>query len=225
VLATINAALRALESLGAVVEEVSLPHTDLAIPAYCLIATAEASSNLARYDGLRYGPRPGPAADSALADFYCRVRSSGFGEEVKRRIILGTFALSAGYYDAYYLKAMKVRTLIRKDFEDAFRKVDLLAAPVSPVAGFRFRECTDDPLTMYLMDILTVPLNLAGMCGMSLPAGFSARGLPIGLQLIAPPFEEGRLVAAGRVFEHAAGLADRHPCEEEIAACRGRRGP
>jgi len=203
VASTITKALARLSELGADVEETSLPHSPYAIPAYYVLAVAEASSNLARYDSLRYGPKCPESARTDLEQCYMQARAAGFGDEVKRRIILGTFALSAGYYDAYYVKAMKVRTLIRRDFDAAFRKFDLLAAPTSPVAGFRLGELVDDPLTMYQMDVLTVPVNLADVPGISVPAGFSSAGLPIGLQLIAPRFEEARLLRAAYAFEQA----------------------
>jgi aspartyl-tRNA(Asn)/glutamyl-tRNA(Gln) amidotransferase subunit A len=187
--------------LGAEVIEVSLPHTAYAVACYYLIATAEASSNLARYDGVRYGLR----ADNAenLIDMYMQSRAAGFGTEVKRRIMLGTYALSSGYYDAYYLKAQKVRTLIRQDFLDAFEKVDTLLTPVAPTPAFALGEKLNDPLQMYLSDIYTIPANLAGTCAMSLPCGFSANGLPIGLQLIGKPFDEITLLRTAHAFEQA----------------------
>ena len=205
--AAVRAALQKAEGLGARVEEVSLPHTDYAIPTYYIIATAEASSNLARYDGARYGFRS-PAADD-LASMYRRSRSAGFGKEVKRRIMLGTYVLSSGYYDAYYLKAQKVRTLLRDDFEKAFEKVDLIATPTTPSTAFRFGDKTDDPLQMYLSDIFTATINLAGLPALSLPCGLSRQGLPIGLQLIGPAFGEERLLRAGTALEEALGFRDR----------------
>jgi aspartyl-tRNA(Asn)/glutamyl-tRNA(Gln) amidotransferase subunit A len=217
-------AIHRLSSAGAVVKEVSLPHTNYAISTYYVVAVAEASSNLARYDGVRYGPRPGKAGDLDLESFYVRARSAGFGREVKRRIMLGTFALSSGYYDQYYNKAMKVRTLIREDFRRVFQEVDLLASPTSPIPGFRFGEFVDDPLTMYLMDVLTVPVNLAGLAAISLPAGVTPAGLPVGLQLIAPPFHERKMIDAAYGFEGVAGVSPLVPPEEEIAHCQAVRG-
>ena len=195
--------------LGAEVVEVTLPHTAYAVACYYLIATAEASSNLARYDGVRYGLR----ADNAenLIDMYMQSRAAGFGAEVKRRIMLGTYALSSGYYDAYYLKAQKVRTLIRQDFLDAFEKVDTLLTPVAPTPAFALGEKVNDPLQMYLSDIYTIPVNLAGTCAMSLPCGFSTNGLPIGLQLIGKPFDEATLLHTAHAFEQATEWHQRKP--------------
>lgn len=190
-----------LENAGAEIREVDLPvacHPAYSVAAYYIIATGEASSNLSRYDGIKFGSR---TEGDDLFDMYCRTRSAGFGEEVKRRIMLGTYALSAGYYDAYYLKAQKVRTLIRQDFEKAFETCDLLAAPVSPTAAFRIGEKTSDPLRMYLSDIYTVSVNLAGIPGISVPCGVSEAGLPIGLQLLAPAFREDRLLRTANVVE------------------------
>ncbi len=204
----VRAALQQAEGLGARVEEVSLPHTDYAIPTYYIIATAEASSNLARYDGARYGYRSPDAGD--LASMYRRSRNAGFGKEVKRRIMLGTYVLSSGYYDAYYLKAQKVRTLLRQDFERAFEKVDLIATPTTPSTAFRFGDKTDDPLQMYLSDIFTATINLAGLPALSLPCGLSREGLPIGLQLIGPAFGEQPLLRAGAALEETLGFRDRH---------------
>ena len=206
---SVEATLQRLPDLGAHVEEVSLPHTDLAIPAYYLVANAEASSNLARYDGVRYGARAGGAAD--LERLYRDTRGRGFGAEVKRRIMLGTFALSAGYYDAYYQKAMKVRRLIRRDFEEAFRSVDLLACPTSPVTAFPLGERTEDPLSMYLTDIYTATANLAGTPALSLPCGLDGQGLPIGLQLIGPPFGEDRLLQVAHRLEAEIGFDSLRP--------------
>lgn len=187
--------------LGAEIVEVSLPHTAYAVACYYLIATAEASSNLARYDGVRYGLRDENA--EKLVDMYMQSRSAGFGAEVKRRIMLGTYALSSGYYDAYYIKAQKVRTLIRQDFLNVFEEVDTLLTPVAPTPAFALGEKTDDPLKMYLSDIYTIPVNLAGTCAMSLPCGFSTEGLPIGLQLIGKPFDEATMLRTGHAFEQA----------------------
>lgn len=194
----IGKAMALLESLGANVEYTTLPHTEYALSTYYLIATAEASSNLARYDGVRYGLRAEEAED--IIDMFMKTRSRGFGSEVKRRIMLGTYALSAGYYDAYYLKALKVRTLIKEDFDRAFEKYDLLISPVSPTTAFRIGEKTDDPLQMYLSDVCTISVNLAGIPGMSIPCGF-AGGLPVGLQLMGKHFNEGALLRAAYTFE------------------------
>ena len=197
----VEQAVATCRSLGAEIVEVGLPHTGFAVACYYLIATAEASSNLARYDGVRFGRRADNSA--GLIDMFMLSRAQGFGGEVKRRIMLGTYALSSGYYDAYYLKAQKVRTLIRQDFLAAFEKVDMLLGPVAPTPAFRIGEKTADPLQMYLSDIFTIPVNLAGTCAMSLPCGFSGAGLPIGLQLIGKPFAEAELLRAAYAFEQA----------------------
>jgi len=197
----VESAIATCRELGAETVEVSLPHTDYAVACYYLIATAEASSNLARYDGVRFGQRV--EEGKGLIDMYMKSRSAGFGAEVKRRIMLGTYALSSGYYDAYYLKAQKVRTLIRQDFLEAFQKADVLLTPVAPTPAFRLGEKVSDPLQMYLSDIFTIPVNLAGTCAMSLPCGFSAQGLPIGLQLVGRPFDEATILRAGYAFEQA----------------------
>jgi aspartyl-tRNA(Asn)/glutamyl-tRNA(Gln) amidotransferase subunit A len=196
-----EAAVATCRALGAETVEVRLPHTAYAVACYYLIATAEASSNLARYDGVRFGPRADSPA--GLLEMYMQSRAQGFGSEVKRRIMLGTYALSSGYYDAYYLKAQKVRTLIRQDFLEAFGKVDVLLAPVAPTPAFRLGEKTADPLQMYLSDIFTIPVNLAGTCAMSLPCGFSGAGLPIGMQLIGKPFAEAELLRTAYAYEQA----------------------
>ncbi|ACM18750.1 aspartyl/glutamyl-tRNA(Asn/Gln) amidotransferase, A subunit [Geotalea daltonii FRC-32] len=192
-------AIATYRQMGAEFQEVSLPHTDYAVATYYLVATAEASSNLARYDGARFGHRSHEA--QSLLDMYRKSRAEGFGEEVKRRIMLGTYALSSGYYDAYYLKAQKVRTLIMHDFIKAFEQVDVLLTPVAPTPAFRIGEKTSDPLQMYLSDIFTIPVNLAGTCGISVPAGLSRAGLPIGLQLIGKPFGEENILRAAHAFE------------------------
>ncbi len=197
----IDAAIQTYTDLGAEMVEISLPHTDYAVACYYLIATAEASSNLARYDGVRYGERVDPG--NGLIEMYRQTRAAGFGDEVKRRIMLGTYALSSGYYDAYYLKAQKVRTMIRQDFLDVFATVDAILTPVAPTPAFSIGEKTDDPLQMYLSDIFTIPVNLAGTCAMSLPAGFSTSGLPIGQQLIGKPFAEETILRIGHAFEQA----------------------
>jgi aspartyl-tRNA(Asn)/glutamyl-tRNA(Gln) amidotransferase subunit A len=196
----VREAIGVLQSLGAEIVELSLPHTDYALPVYYLIAPAEASANLARFDGVRYGPR---AAQEYLWDQYEATRAAGFGPEVKRRIMLGTYALSAGYYEAYYGQAQKVRTLIRRDFDEAFQRVDVLACPVAPTTAFKIGEKTDDPLAMYLEDVFTLPSSLAGICGLSTPCGFDQQGLPIGLQLLGPAFGEDRVLRAGYAYEQA----------------------
>jgi aspartyl-tRNA(Asn)/glutamyl-tRNA(Gln) amidotransferase subunit A len=204
----VREALGRLETMGARSVEISLPHTSYAIAAYYLIATAEASANLARYDGVRYGMRA--EADNNI-ELYNRTRAQGFGAEVKRRIMLGTFALSAGYYDAYYLKAQKVRTLIRRDFDEAFKACDVIAAPVAPTTAFKLGEKTADPLQMYLSDIFTISVNLAGLPGMSVPCGYDGHGMPVGLQLIGPAFGEEAILRAGDAWERAGGFAQRAP--------------
>ncbi len=209
--AAVRAAIQTLAELGAKVREVRLPHTDLALPVYYLIAPAEASANLARYDGIRYGLS---AEAASLWETYRRTRGEGFGPEVKRRIMLGAYALSAGYYDAYYLKAQQVRTLIKTDFDAALREVDIIACPTTPTTAFRIGEKTDDPLSMYLSDIFTLSLNLAGLPGMSLPCGFDAAGLPIGLQLIGGAFQEPLLLAAAYAYEQATEWHRRKPVLE-----------
>ena len=191
-----------LKAAGATIHDISLPHTKYALPAYYIVAPAEASSNLARYDGMRYGLRvPG----DNLTDTYEKTRAAGFGKEVRRRILIGTYVLSAGYYDAYYLKAQKVRTLIKNDFDDAWSKVDVVLTPTTPSPAFAFGEKTGDPLAMYLEDIFTVTVNMAGLPGMSVPAGLSSQGTPLGLQLIGKPFDEETLFRAAQVIEDAAG--------------------
>ncbi len=197
--ASVESAIKFYESRGCTVRDVSLPHADLGLPVYYIIATAEASSNLARYDGVRYSHRSAHAKDHV--DLYFKSRAEGFGPEVKRRIILGTYVLSSGYYDAYYLRAQKVRTLIRRDFETAFRDVDAILTPTAPTAAFKRGEKSDDPLAMYLSDIYTISVNLAGLPGLSLPCGFTKSGLPIGLQLIGRPFAEADLLAQAKLFE------------------------
>jgi len=197
--AAVEAAVKFYEAQGCAVRDVSLPHTNLAVPVYYIIATAEASSNLARYDGVRYSHRSAAAKDHV--GLYFKSRAEGFGPEVKRRIILGTYVLSSGYYDAYYLRAQKVRTLIRRDFETAFQDVDAILTPTTPTAAFKRGEKSDDPLAMYLSDIYTISVNLAGLPGISLPCGFTKSGLPIGMQLIGRAFAEGDLLAMAGQFE------------------------
>jgi aspartyl-tRNA(Asn)/glutamyl-tRNA(Gln) amidotransferase subunit A len=205
----VREAMRVLEGLGARQEKVSLPHTDYAVATYYLVATAEASSNLARYDGVKYGQRSRAGRD--LIEMYQQTRREGFGPEVRRRIMLGTYALSAGYYDAYYLKALKVRTLIRQDFLAAFKQCDVILTPTSPTAAFRFGEKTADPLSMYLSDIFTISANLAGTPGISVPCGFTRGGLPIGLQLLGQPFDEARLLRVAYAYEQATPWRKRKP--------------
>jgi aspartyl-tRNA(Asn)/glutamyl-tRNA(Gln) amidotransferase subunit A len=233
--AAVREALNVLRGLGVQIDEVSLPHSRYGIATYYVIAPSEASSNLARYDGVHYGHRTdekrmldeleaerrrldkaGETAalddlDSPLVRMYCQSRSEGFGDEVKRRIMLGSYALSAGYYDAYYLRALKVRRLIRDDYSAAFGTVDLIAGPTTPNAAFRIGEKTADPLAMYLEDLYTVTANLAGVAAISIPCGFTSDGLPIGLQLQAPPFEEERLLRAAAMFQRATDWHTRRP--------------
>ncbi len=197
----VEAAIQKLASLGCEVVPVSLPHTASAIPTYYIVATAEASSNLARFDGVRYGYRARDA--STLSDMYRRTRDQGFGAEVKRRIMLGTYALSAGYYDAYYLKAQKVRTLLTRDFEEAFRKVDVIVTPTSPTAAFKLGEKANDPLAMYLADIYTVTADLAGIPGISIPCGETREKLPIGLQILGRHFDEATILRLAHAYEQA----------------------
>jgi len=231
----VREAVRVYESLGAAVRDVSLPHGKYAVATYYVIAPSEASSNLARYDGVHYGYRTDekemlaeleaerkrlreagdePALndlDSPIVRMFRRTRAEGFGPEVKRRIMLGTYALSAGYYDAYYLKALKVRRLIREDFDRAFEEVDLIAGPVAPSPAFKIGEKVDDPLSMYLFDLYTVSTNLTGIAGISIPCGQSSEGLPIGLHLQAPPFEEERLLRGAHMFQQATDWHTRRP--------------
>ena len=216
--AAINAAVKHLNSLGAEIVDVSLPHTNYAVAVYYILATAEASANLARFDGVRYGYRAANPKD--LLDHYGRTREEGFGLEVKRRIILGTYVLSSGYYDAYYLRAQKVRALIRQDFAKAFEKVDALISPTSPVPAFKFGERTADPLQMYLADIFTSPANLAGICGISVPCGFAdadGQRLPIGLQLLGKALDEARILQIAHAYEQTT---DWHKARPPIAAIR-----
>lgn len=199
--AAVRAAVRTLQDQGATVTEVTLPHTEYAVATYYLVATAEASSNLSRYDGVRYGLRVD--STDGVQGMYAASRAAGFGTEVKRRIMLGTYALSAGYYDAYYGKALQVRTLIRRDFERAFESCDVLLTPVAPTTAFRLGEKTDDPLTMYLSDIFTISVNLAGLPGLSVPCGFDDAGLPIGLQVIGRAFDEATVLRVGAAYQAA----------------------
>jgi aspartyl-tRNA(Asn)/glutamyl-tRNA(Gln) amidotransferase subunit A len=205
---SIEAALKSLEKEGATLIDVSLPHAKHAVSVYYLVATAEASSNLARFDGIRYGLRV-PGSD--LTETYTNTRAQGFGPEVRRRIMLGTYALSAGYYDAFYLKAQRVRTLIRRDYDSAFETCDVVCTPTAPTPAFALGEKTDNPLEMYLADIFTLPASLAGLPAISTPSSLSSDGLPIGLQLVAPPFEEERLCTVAQAVEDASGLTKKHP--------------
>jgi aspartyl-tRNA(Asn)/glutamyl-tRNA(Gln) amidotransferase subunit A len=208
----VRAAIGTLKSLGAKTESVSLPHTEYGLAAYYVIAPAEASSNLARYDGVKYGLRVPGARD--LIDMYSRTRGAGFGAEVKRRVMLGTYALSAGYHDAYYGKAQKVRTLVLRDFQRAFERVDVIVAPTTPGVAFKMGE-REDPLQMYLNDVFTIPVNLAGLPGLSMPAGFTRTGLPIGLQIIGKAFDEATLLRTAQAYEAATAWRARKP---ELAA-------
>jgi len=206
--ATVESGIQELKTAGAEIVPISLPHTPYAIPTYYVVATAEASSNLARYDGVRYGLR---ASDGkSLAEMYRRTRDAGFGAEVKRRIMLGTYVLSAGYYDAYYLKAQRVRSLLARDFDEAFTKVDVIVTPTAPTPAFKLGEKTDDPLAMYLADIFTVTADLVGVPGISIPCGKSKEGLPIGMQIMGKHFDEATLLQVAHAAEHAlAGKAGR----------------
>jgi aspartyl-tRNA(Asn)/glutamyl-tRNA(Gln) amidotransferase subunit A len=211
----VHAAIEKLAQLGAEIVEINLPHTKYALPVYYLIAPAEASANLARYDGVRYGPR---VAGQELLDTYKRTRAL-FGPEVKRRIMLGTYALSAGYYDAYYGRASRVRTLIKNDFLSAFETVDVIAAPTSPTTAFRIDERTADPLSMYLADIFTLPLNLSASCGVSVPCGFDRQGLPIGIQFIGNTLQEATILKVAYAYEQATGWHRRQaPVDQLVSA-------
>jgi aspartyl-tRNA(Asn)/glutamyl-tRNA(Gln) amidotransferase subunit A len=204
----VRVAISLMQDLGAEIREVSLPHTELSLPVYYLIAPAEASANLARFDGIRYGfSLPG----ASLWETYRGTRGEGFGPEVKRRVMLGAYALSAGYYEAYYLKALQVRTLIKADFEAALSQVDVIACPTSPTTAFKIGEKASDPLSMYLSDIFTLSLNLAGLPGLSLPCGFDAQGLPVGLQLIGGAFREDLLLKTAYVYEQETAWHLRRP--------------
>jgi aspartyl-tRNA(Asn)/glutamyl-tRNA(Gln) amidotransferase subunit A len=210
--AAIDAAVKQMNSLGAEIVEVSLPHTEYAVAVYYILATAEASANLARFDGVRYGFRAENPKD--MLDLYGRTREQGFGPEVKRRIILGTYVLSSGYYDAYYLRAQKVRELIRQDFANAFEKVDALISPTSPVPAFKLGERTADPLQMYLADIFTIAANLAGICGISVPCGFAdvdGHRLPIGLQVLGKPLDEARILQMAHAYEQSTDWHNARP--------------
>jgi aspartyl-tRNA(Asn)/glutamyl-tRNA(Gln) amidotransferase subunit A len=213
---SVREALRVYQELGATLLDVSLPHSSSALATYYLVATAEASSNLARYDGVHFGHRA--LEHSGLLDLYCRSRGEGFGAEVKRRIMLGTYALSSGYRDAYYVKALKVRRLIRDDFDGVLKNCDVIAGPTSPTTAFKVGERANDPLAMYLADVYTTSANLTGLPGISIPCGFSKAGLPIGLQLMAGPFEEEKLLRVARMYERATDWTARRPALVEEAA-------
>ncbi len=202
--ASVEAAIEKLRGLGCELVDIHMPHTDYAIATYYIIATAEASSNLARYDGVRFGLR---STDESLSAMYRKTRGEGFGAEVKRRIVLGTYVLSAGYYDAYYLKGQKVRALIAQDFRDAFLKVDAIVTPTSPVPPFKIGERVDDPLQMYLADIYTVTGSLAGLPGISVPCDRTADNLPVGLQIFGPAFGEAQVLRLAHAFEQASSQA------------------
>jgi aspartyl-tRNA(Asn)/glutamyl-tRNA(Gln) amidotransferase subunit A len=201
-------AVRQLEKNGAVIEEISLPHTEYAVAVYYIVATAEASSNLARYDGMKYGHR---AQARDLTETYLLSRAEGFGPEVKRRIMLGTYGLSAGYYDAYYVKAQKVRTLIKKDFDDAFKTCDAILTPTAPTTAFKIGEKTEDPLQMYLSDIYTISVNLAGLPALSLPCGFDSEGLPIGMQIVGKHFDESTVLSVADAYEQSTEWHTKKP--------------
>jgi aspartyl-tRNA(Asn)/glutamyl-tRNA(Gln) amidotransferase subunit A len=201
-----NQGITWLKEAGAEIVEVSLPHTKYALPAYYIVASAEASSNLARYDGVRYGLRDDR---DDLTEMYEATRAAGFGAEVKRRVLMGTYVLSAGYYDAYYLQAQKIRTLIADDFRKAWDSVDALLTPTTPGAAFGIGEKSDDPIAMYLNDVLTVPANMAGLPAISVPAGLSSQGLPLGLQIVGRAFDEETVFQLGRALERAAAFVHR----------------
>ena len=205
---SVKTAIKKLESLGAIPVEISLPHTEYAVATYYVLATSEASSNLARYDGVKYGFR---AEGKDLMEMYMNTRAQGFGAEVKRRIMLGTYALSSGYYDAYYKKAQQARTLIKADFEKVFNSVDMIVTPTSPTAAFKSGEKTDDPLQMYLSDIFTISVNLAGIPAISIPCGFTSNNLPIGLQIIGKHFDEESILKAAYAYEQSTDWHKRKP--------------
>jgi aspartyl-tRNA(Asn)/glutamyl-tRNA(Gln) amidotransferase subunit A len=205
----VRAALKVYEAGGATIKEISLPHTAYAVAAYYLVATAEASSNLARYDGVHFGHRA--AEFAGVIDMVKKSRGEGFGPEVKRRIMLGTYALSSGYIDAYYVKALKVRRMIRQDFDQAFAQCDVIIGPTAPTAAFKIGEKSNDPLAMYLSDIYTISANLAGIPGISIPCGFTKGGLPIGLQILGAPFAEEELLRVARMFERETDWNQRRP--------------
>lgn len=205
---SVRTAIKLIESLGAIPVEISLPHTEYAVATYYVLATSEASSNLARYDGVKYGFR---ATGKDLLDMYMNTRAEGFGPEVKRRILLGTYALSSGYYEAYYRKAQQVRTLIKRDFDEAFKKVDAILTPTTPTPAFRIGEKVSDPLQMYLSDIFTISANLAGVPAISIPCGFTSEGLPVGLQIIGKPFDEEMILRIAHAYEQSTDWHKRKP--------------
>jgi aspartyl-tRNA(Asn)/glutamyl-tRNA(Gln) amidotransferase subunit A len=209
VMKAIQGAIKVVEGLGARCVEISLPHTEYCLAVYYIIAPAEASSNLARYDGVKYGFRSHDGRD--LLEMYKKTRSEGFGAEVKRRIMIGTYALSSGYYDAYYKKASQVRALIKRDFDKAFKQCDVILTPTTPTPAFKIGEKTNDPLQMYLSDIFTISTNLAGIPGISVPCGFTAAGLPMGVQFLAGHFEEGKLIQIASAYEKSANFEKRRP--------------
>ena len=208
---SVRLAIRQFEKNGALIEEISLPHTEYAVAVYYIVATAEASSNLARYDGMRYGYR---AEAKDLTETYMITRDDGFGAEVKRRIMLGTYALSAGYYDAYYLKAQRVRALIKRDFDEAFKRCDVIVTPTAPTTAFKLAEKTQDPLRMYLSDIFTISINLAGVPALSLPCGFDQTGMPIGMQIIGKHFDEGTILRLAHHYEQSTEWHKQKPTME-----------
>jgi len=205
----VRQAIEEMDQLNGEIKEVSLPHTGVAVATYYILATAEASSNLARYDGVKYGLRSKECQD--LLEMYRTTRQEGFGSEVKRRVMLGTYALSSGYYDAYYTKAQAVRTLIKRDFDQAFEEVDLLVTPVTPTPAFQLGEKIEDPLQMYLSDLYTISASLAGIPAISIPSGFSQKGLPIGLQIMGRPFEEETVLRAARAYEMVTNWRKKRP--------------
>ena len=210
--ASVRAAVEELKKLGAKIKEISLLHTKYAIACYYIIVPSEISANMARYDGIRFGPGPGPGKEGeTLFDYYMNARGEGFGDEMKRRIMVGTYALSSGYYEAYYLKAQKVRTLVKRDFEEAFKDVDAIVAPVTPSTAFKIGQNTSDPVKMYLEDMLTCPINIAGVPALSVPCGFSKSGLPIGMQIIGPQFAEPVLLEIGAAYQRATGFHKKKP--------------
>ena len=213
----IRRAAKVLEAQGAKIRPISLSLVDEAIPAYYLIATAEASSNLSRFDGIKYGFRPDEEQTEDLVDFYCKGRTEGFGREVRRRILLGTFALSSGYYDAYYLKALKARQMVKDAFKKALGDCDMLLAPVAPTTAPKIGESLSDPLKMYLSDIYTVSANLAGLPALSLPCGQDEQGLPIGMQLIGPAFADAKLLTVGAAYQQLTDFHQLRPEIEEVA--------
>jgi aspartyl-tRNA(Asn)/glutamyl-tRNA(Gln) amidotransferase subunit A len=209
VLAAVRGALAEYEKLGATLVDISLPRTELSIPVYYIIAPAEASSNLSRFDGVKFGHRAAKYDD--LLDMYKKSRSEAFGPEVQRRIMIGTYVLSHGYYDAYYLKAQQIRRLIAQDFQSAFERCDLIAGPVAPTVAWKIGEKSDDPMANYLADVYTLSTSLAGLPGMSVPAGFGAGGMPVGLQLVGNYFKEGELLHAAHAFQQATDWHSRSP--------------